>query len=164
MLREALTGRTAPGAGFGGELGRPGPVPGVCGPPFHLQPAGAVQCRRRPAEVSAAPRGRGRVSALQTPQPSAGPGRAGVCPGHCSLPFPFPTCLWQCLLCGRVTARRASASTDVPPVVTCGNKEPSVVQLLEGEKSEVPETVGSRLWFSYATESCGTGSISVSGF
>lgn len=48
-------------------------------------------------------------------------------------------------MCGRLAACGASASTDVPPVVTWGNKEPSVVQLLQGEKSEVPETVGEQV-------------------
>lgn len=164
MLREALTGRPAPGAGLSGELGRPRPVPGFCRAPFHLrtaraqrvEPALAVQCCRSPAGVSAAPARACWFSSRRSPAPGRAAGPRG-CPGSCSVPFPFPTCLWQWPMCGKVTA--ASASTDVPPVVTCGNKEPSVVQLLQGEKSEVPETVGKQAVVFIRNRVCGTGSI-----
>lgn len=94
-------------------------------------PCSAAQARQRSARLRAGP----------VPQPS---------PGALLASVPFPFALLATPMCGRVTACRASAGTDVPPVVTWENKEPSVVQLLQGEKSEVPETVGSRLWFSYA--------------
>lgn len=150
--REALTGQAAPAwSGLSGELGRPRPVPSPCWPcsPAECEgtAGGAGPCHPSPAEGSAAPPGRAHRFC------SSAPGGAEGLPGPCPLPFPSPTCRWQRPVCGRVTARGASAGTDLPPVVTCGNKEPSVVQLLQGEKSEVPETVGSRLWFSYATES-----------
>lgn len=72
----------------------PGPSPALAGPVSPAQgegaAGGAVQCRRGPAEVSAAPRRRARCS-LQPPQPSAGPGGAEGLPGACPLPFPLPS-------------------------------------------------------------------------
>lgn len=126
-----------PWLGFSAELGREGPGPSrLLRVPFHprgagerrVRPARAVQRRRCPAGVSAAPPGRAGPGpfAARAAQPSSGP---GSCPGPYSLPFPFPTCLQHCLMCGRVTARGGFVGTDVPPVVTWGNKEPSVVQL-----------------------------------